>query len=299
MEELLALQAELAAVQSAPSSLRLSEPNAVEVVSKLRELGLLSVLFTTNGKEYITPEHLRDEVADEILSRGGRVNEGELVALLNVDLPHIQRALSELIASPTPTAAGSLQRFQGDVIADVYLENLVEEIAGELAGAGKLSIGELAVQHTLTSEFLSRLLAQRLGESESDEPTAQGNGHVLGSLGATMSGGSLYTKAFVARHAARVRGVLSALSRPASLPQLIREYGLNESLFHECVAELVATGRVAGVLSGRNSFTPAVYARAQAASVLSFFQQNGRIEYAALAKLQESWRGGGGGQGDA
>ena len=60
MDELLALQAELAKVQSAPSAFKLSEPNVVEVVGKLVELGLLEVLFTTNGKEYLTPKQLRN-----------------------------------------------------------------------------------------------------------------------------------------------------------------------------------------------------------------------------------------------
>ena len=41
MDELLALQKELAAVQSAPSVFRLSEPNVVEVMIKLAELGLV------------------------------------------------------------------------------------------------------------------------------------------------------------------------------------------------------------------------------------------------------------------
>ena len=37
---------------------------------------------------------------------------------------------------------------------------------------------------------------------------------------AKLSGNALYTSAYTDRHAARVRGVLSALTRPASLPQV-------------------------------------------------------------------------------
>ena len=44
MDELAALMGELQAVQSAKSSFKLSEPNVVEVVMKLAELGLLEVL---------------------------------------------------------------------------------------------------------------------------------------------------------------------------------------------------------------------------------------------------------------
>ena len=132
MEELLALQAELAKVQSAPSSFKLSEPNVVEVVQKLVELGLLEVLFTTNGKEYLTPKQLRNEVEDEIIARGGRVNITELAPVLNVDLPHIEKVVSELLASEGSSMLGTLQLFQGDVISDVYLENLADEINQDL-----------------------------------------------------------------------------------------------------------------------------------------------------------------------
>ena len=84
MDELLALQQELAQVQSAKAGFKLSEPNVVEVVQKLVELGLLEVLYTTNGKEYVTPKRLHDEVADEILAHGGRINITQLPPILNV-----------------------------------------------------------------------------------------------------------------------------------------------------------------------------------------------------------------------
>lgn len=279
MEELLALQAELARVQSAPSSFKLSEPNVVEVVQKLVELGLLEVLFTTNGKEYLTPKQLRNEVADEIAAHGGRVNITELASILNVDLSHIERVVHELLHSDESSFIGKLQLFQGDVIADMYLENLAEEINQELKGAGKLTIGDLAVQHTLTSEFITRLVEPRLGLT----------------IDAQMSGGSLYTAAYVTRHNARVRGLLSAITSPASLPQLVREYAFNEGLFHDCLAQLISSGRLSGSLHGKSTFTPAVYEQAQATSVLSFFQQNGVIEYSAFSKMQASlplWRKG-------
>ena len=84
MDELLALQQELANVQSAKAGFKLSEPNVVEVVQKMVEMGLLEVLYTSNGKEYVTPKRLHEEVADEILAHGGRINITELPPILNV-----------------------------------------------------------------------------------------------------------------------------------------------------------------------------------------------------------------------
>ena len=51
--------------------LRLSERNVVELVTKLVELKLIEVLYTSDGKEYITPQHLAKEIRDELTVHGG------------------------------------------------------------------------------------------------------------------------------------------------------------------------------------------------------------------------------------
>ena len=55
--------------------MRLSERNVVELVSKLQERGLLGqdLLHTINGREYLTPERLREEIVDAIADAGGRI----------------------------------------------------------------------------------------------------------------------------------------------------------------------------------------------------------------------------------
>lgn len=65
---------------------RLSERNCIEVVSLLIEKGLLEIIFTNDGKEYLTPEQLTSEINDELFINGGRVNLADLAKILNVDL---------------------------------------------------------------------------------------------------------------------------------------------------------------------------------------------------------------------
>lgn len=223
------------------------------------------MLFTTNGKEYITPKQLRHEVADEILAHGGRVNVTELPTMLNVDLPHIERALEGLLQE----GRDGLRRVGGDLITDYYLDSLAEEVNALLQGCGKLTLAELAVAHTLSTDFVRGVVEGRLGAI----------------IDAKMSGSTLFTAAYVCRHTARVRGVLSAVTRPASLPGLLKRHALDESLFFEDVAELHASGRVAGTLQAKTSLTPAVHKAMQAASVSSFLEQNGAVEYSKLAAL--------------
>ena len=264
MDELLALQKELAAVQSAPSVFRLAEPNVVEVMMKLAEFGLIEVLHTSNGKEYLTPKQLRNEVADEIFAHNGRINITELAPILNVDLPYIERAADELLKHDD-----GLQLFQGELIASYYLDSLAEEINQTLQGAGRITLAELAVQHTLPTDFMQKLIEPRLGTV----------------VQAKLAAGVLYTTAYVARHAARVRGTLAAVLRPTSLAQLLRERGFNEALFYENVDGLKASCMLPGSLQGKSSYTPALHTHAQVAGVRTFYEQNGLIEYAALAKM--------------
>lgn len=51
---------------------RLSERNCIEIITKLIEINLLDVIFTTDGKEYITPQYLIKEIKDELYVSGGK-----------------------------------------------------------------------------------------------------------------------------------------------------------------------------------------------------------------------------------
>jgi len=46
----------------------------VEIVTLLLEKQMLEVVFTNDGKEYITPDHLEREIQDELYVNGGRAN---------------------------------------------------------------------------------------------------------------------------------------------------------------------------------------------------------------------------------
>lgn len=54
---------------------KLSDRNVVELVNKLKQLGFLGdeLLYTANGKEYITKERVKEEVRTAVAEAGGRV----------------------------------------------------------------------------------------------------------------------------------------------------------------------------------------------------------------------------------
>ena len=52
---------------------RLSERNCIEIVQKLAEAKLVDVIYTTDGKEYLTPDELRKEILEELQVKGGKI----------------------------------------------------------------------------------------------------------------------------------------------------------------------------------------------------------------------------------
>ena len=70
--EIRRLQAALDEVQASSTSHKLSERNCIEVVSKLIEMGLVSVLYTLDGKEYVVTSYLETEIRNELQAHRGR-----------------------------------------------------------------------------------------------------------------------------------------------------------------------------------------------------------------------------------
>ena len=66
------LVADFQHLQSCTTSLRLSERNCIELVTSLNDIGLIQILYTLDGKEYVTPQCLEKEIRNEISARQGK-----------------------------------------------------------------------------------------------------------------------------------------------------------------------------------------------------------------------------------
>ena len=92
------LMAELDAVQAEETKHKLSERNCVEILQTLMKSGLLrGLMYTLDGKEYLTPEQLKREVRYELQVAGGRVSLGAVEIALNLDSSYIESKTKELI----------------------------------------------------------------------------------------------------------------------------------------------------------------------------------------------------------
>lgn len=72
------LAADFQRLQAASTAHRLSERNCVELVSRLVERRLVEVIYTLDGKEYVTPEQLEREIKSELTAHGGRRRGGDV-----------------------------------------------------------------------------------------------------------------------------------------------------------------------------------------------------------------------------
>ena len=70
-EEIKRLAADFQRAQLSSTAHKLSERNCIEIVNKLINLGLIDVIYTTDGKEYLTPKELEKEIRDEVIVHGG------------------------------------------------------------------------------------------------------------------------------------------------------------------------------------------------------------------------------------
>jgi len=271
-EEIRRLAADFQRAQLSGTVHKLSERNCVELVAKLIELKLIDVIFTNDGKEYLTHQQLGKEIKDELWVCGGRVGLVELASTLNVDYSQVEAAAQNLCKGDR-----ELHLVLGQLLSGRYLENLCVQINEKLQQTGTLAIPSLTKVYDLPADFLVEQVHDRLGsiiEGFKDETDPK----------------VLLTTSHVARNRARIRGVLSAITVPTTVSSIISRFGFQEKLFFSLAEELIRTGRLPGIISGgrsagKASYIPHSYARAQTAWVDSFYASNGYLEYEAVARL--------------
>lgn len=233
----------------------------------LLEKGLLDLVFTTDGKEYLTHDHLRREIEDELYVNGGRVNLVELSKSLCVDLQKIQ-PVAEKIAAEDSTVTFIL----GQLISSDYVIRIASEINERLSQNGEVNVSELTGAYDLPSDFLLHEVVEKnlgriiFGKQDSSNPRL------------------LYTAAFISRCKARIRGALAGITKPTPLTAIIGQTGVQERIFFSLTNDVSQTGSFTS-RSTAGSYIPHIYTKTQAEWVRNFFKQNGYLEYESVSAL--------------
>ncbi|XP_075146605.1 UFM1 specific ligase 1 [Haematobia irritans] len=266
-DEVKRLAADFQKAQLTSTLQKLSEHNCVEIVTLLLEKKLLEVVFTNDGKEYITPDHLEREVQDELYVHGGRVNLVEVSKTLNVDLTRIEE-VGKKIALENP----SIHFILGQLIDEDYITYIAQEINEKLIQKGEISVNDLTEQFDLPSDFLQKdVLEKHLGKiiKGRQDPS---NPRVF------------FTQAYLQRCKAKIRGALAALTRPTNVSVILQQTNIQQKIFHTLVDEINPAGQVTSKLANAQ-YIPHIYAKMQSDWVNNFYRQNGFLEYDAVNKL--------------
>ncbi|CAH0399842.1 unnamed protein product [Chilo suppressalis] len=265
-DEIKRLAADFQKAQLSSTSQRLSERNCIEIVTKLIELKLLDVIFTTDGKEYLTSQQLVKEIRDELYVHGGRINTVDLAKELNVDLNQINTSVSEIIKGK------EVQLVSGYLIASYYLEKIAREINEKLQLQGQITVGELTLQYDLPADLLQHSVLEKylgkiiIGKQDASEPR------------------TFYTEEYITRTKAKIKGALTGLLKPTPVTVIVNHCNMAERLFMMLFDQLCAPG----VLTGRQAgalYVPSCYTKSQNDWVVNFFKQNNYLEYDAISRL--------------
>lgn len=233
----------------------------------LLEKGLIDLVFTTDGKEYLTHQHLRKEIEDELYVNGGRINLVELSKLLTVDLQKIQPVAEEIVADD-PTITYIL----GQLISSDYIIRIASEINEKLVQCGEVNVSELTGVYDLPSDFLLHEVVEKnlgriiFGKQDSSNPRL------------------LYTPAFISRCKAKIRGALAGCTKPMPISAILNQTGVNEKMFFSLTSDENQTGSftsrsIAGI------YIPHIYTKTQSEWVKNFYRQNGYLEFDSVASL--------------
>nr|KAG5700237.1 hypothetical protein BaRGS_007610 [Batillaria attramentaria] len=271
LDEVRRLAAEFQRVQLTSAKQKLSERNVVELVTKLVELKLVEVLYTSDGKEYLTPQHLTKEIRDELTVHGGRINLVELQQALNVDLSHVEAKVNEMVKHDK-----SLTLVLGQLIDSSYRDKLAEEVNDRLQEQGHVTVAELAKAYDLPAEFVREVIEEKIGKAIKGQVDSQDKDII-------------FTDSFVSRMTAKIRGAFSAVTVPTAVGSIRTRAGCQERLFHSIIEDLIKQGRLVGSVSGgrqdKSVYYPDIYTRSQNQWVDSFYAQNGYLEYDAVTRL--------------
>uniref|UniRef100_A0A182LV14 E3 UFM1-protein ligase 1 homolog n=1 Tax=Anopheles culicifacies TaxID=139723 RepID=A0A182LV14_9DIPT len=266
-DEIKRLAADFQKAQLSTSLQRLSERNCIEIVRLLIDKGLIDVIYTNDGKEYLTQDHLQQEVKDELYVRGGRVNLIELAKVLNVEFAKIEYTAKRLVDRDP-----ELHLLLGQLIDASYIQRVASEINQKLVQYGEINIGQLTSTYDLPTDFiLNKIVLDNLHKIifAKQDPT---NGHIF------------FTQSYIMRNKAKIRGALAAITKPTPISVILNLTDVPARILYMSLNELSSLGSVT-VQSPAGQYVPHVYERMQADYVKDYFQQNGYITNDTVSKL--------------
>ena len=259
MEEIFELQRKLANIQATSNLSKLSDRIVVDLVEKLLKTTNFRLIFTTDGQEYLTPEHLDIQIHDIIQLRN-RVSIIEIPSLINVGYEKIEARLDFVFSKFT-----DIYRLDDFLFTGQYIDSICEEINEELQQKMHIELIEISSKFTFPMEFIKNMLEKK-------------SGTIIQGL---IAGEKLTTLSYIQTMLSKLRGILRATIRPIALSTLIKDYDIEEVDLLERIDELIKNDEIEGKIQN-GMFIPNRFIRNQELIVKNFFRQNDYIEYSMM-----------------
>uniref|UniRef100_A0A6M2DJF8 E3 UFM1-protein ligase 1 homolog n=1 Tax=Xenopsylla cheopis TaxID=163159 RepID=A0A6M2DJF8_XENCH len=263
-DEIKRLAEDLQRVQLKSSVQKLSEQNCIEIVNLLIQNKSIELLFTDDGKEYLTPQQLTSEIKDELYMRGGRANIVDIAKTLNVDLNQVTHKVNELVRS-----SKELDFVLGQLIDSTYRKKIAYDINVKLRNFGQVFLADLSLQYDLPTEYLlNNIVEKELGKTIEGEQDAK-------------DPRILQTQVYIAKCKAKLRGAITALFSPTPVSTILSLCNISDQILYSSLDQPWFCGTLTSKLPG-GLFVPNSYSKAQTEWVTDFLKQNNYLEYESL-----------------
>lgn len=269
--EVRSLANQLKAIQDNTTISRLSERTWVDIVCHLINANRLKLIFSNDGRSYLTSIELDKEIREEVEAHLGRITLSELASNLDIDLSVIESKVLDMVASDAQSKSPCrLISVSSELINDSYIRRIGQEILDLLEEKGEVCISELTTIFSLPTTFILNLIND-----------------FQGTLFRVHKYGEKYiTDSYLNAIRSKVRGYFTAVIRPVTLNSVVSVLGVHESLLGSIISSLISSGRLNGSLvAGRGTYVPICYTQAEEDYVNSFFAQNGYIEWDYLKRF--------------
>ncbi|KAK0419236.1 hypothetical protein QR680_014032 [Steinernema hermaphroditum] len=262
------LAADLQRAQLVVGAKKLSERNCIELVHKLATANVIDLVFTTDGKEYVTKKHLVTEIRNECLARGGHTPIGDIAAALRVEFGQIEAQIGDTVADDEFFVCS------GEVFSRRYIRELCAEVNSKLQELGSLSLQHLTKTMQIPTEVIHNHILPNVGST----------------IDANQSGDTLYASAYLRSQRNTLRAVLSAITRVTPLPRIQQSLNVSPSLFSSLWNELQDVNAVPGrIIGNKNSanalYVPNVHDRMVRQCTVKNFHENRIVNFDALKKM--------------
>lgn len=178
----------------------------------------MDVVFTNDRKEYVTRQYLKTQIIDELSFHGGRMNLNDIAQILNVSLTQITTLANEI-----QTSDSGIHVVIGYLINEEYWGQMMKDINDKLWQHHYVKVVDLTLFYNLPAEFIRTTIETALTRK------------IIANIEVTQDKQIYYTNRFIKTNKAKIRGALSAVTKPISLSLISKECSVPDFvIFRKC-----------------------------------------------------------------